>query len=110
MLGFSASAYDIVRFIVSDAVKRAGTMETDAVIKALEKTSVETTLARRFSFTSDHDMLVEEAGMTSLVDSSMLYIVMQWQNGTQVPVFPEALRIEADGTIKLPPWQGPWSR
>ena len=110
MLGYSASAYDIVRFILSDAVKRAGTMETDAVIKALEKTSVETTLARRFSFTSDHDMLVEEAGMTSLVDSSMLYIVMQWQNGTQVPVFPEALRIEADGTIKLPPWQGPWSK
>ncbi len=107
---FSASAYDIVRFLLSDAVKRAGTMETDAVIKALEETSIETTFARRFSFTSDHDMLVEDAGLTSLVDSSMLYIVMQWQNGAKVPVFPEALRIEAGGTIKLPPWQGPWSK
>jgi len=108
--GLSASAYDIVRFLLSDAVKRARTMETDAVIKALESTSVETILARRFSFTSSHDMLVEEAGMTSLVDSNMLFIVMQWQNGTQVPVFPEALRIEAGGTIRFPPWQGPWSK
>ena len=109
MKGSSASAYDIVRFILSDAIRRAGTTETEAVIKALETTNVETIMARRFAFTSSHDILVEEAGMTNLAESHMLYIVMQWQNGKQVPVFPESLRLEAGGTYKFPAWQGPWS-
>jgi len=108
MRGGGASAYDIVRFILSDAIKRAGTTETEAVIKALETTSVETVLARRFSFTSSHDMLVEQAGIADLAKSSMLYIVMQWQNGVQMPVFPEALRIEAGATYKFPPRPGAW--
>jgi ABC-type branched-subunit amino acid transport system substrate-binding protein len=108
MKGGGASAYDIVRFILPDAIKRAGTTETEAVIKALETTSIETTMAKRFSFTSDHDMLVEEADLVNLAKSSMLYIVMQWQDGIQVPIFPEALRIEAGATYKFPPWPGAW--
>jgi len=110
MKGSGASAYDIVRFILFDAIKRAGTSETEAVIKTLETTSVETVMARRFSFTSSHDILVEEVGMTDLAESHMLYIVMQWQNGTQVPVYPEALRVEAGATYKFPPWSGAWDK
>ena len=109
MKGGGASAYDVVRFILFDAIKRAGTTETEAVIKALEKTEIDTSLARNFEFTSSHDILVDAAGMTSPSQSGILYIAAQWQNGVQVPVFPEMLRIQAGTTYKFPPWQGPWS-
>jgi branched-chain amino acid transport system substrate-binding protein len=101
-------AYDTVRFILSDAILRAGTIETEAVIKALEKTNVETSSARHFVFTSSHDILV--GGTVN--DPSSDYTVMcifQWQNGTQVLVKPEAFMKESGATYKYPPWQGPWS-
>ncbi|MCJ7613546.1 ABC transporter substrate-binding protein, partial [Candidatus Bathyarchaeota archaeon] len=53
--GGAASTYDLVRFILPDAISRAGTIETEAVISALEETDVETVLARHFVYTSTHD-------------------------------------------------------
>jgi len=103
------SAYDVVRFILPDAIRRAETTETEAVIKALEASSVETSMAGRFVFTSSHDILVGEAGIGELSEQYMLYIVCQWQNGVQVPIFPDALRTAAGATYKYPPWQGAWS-
>ncbi len=100
-------AYDTVRFILSDAIKRAGTTETEAVIKALEQTNVETSSARHFMFTSSHDVMVGG----NLNEPSSQYSVMfyfQWQNGTQVPVKPESIMKEAGATYKYPPWHGPW--
>ena len=101
-------AYDALRFILSDAIKRAETTETEAVIEALEKTNVETSSARHFVFTSSHDVMV---GSGSVNDPAGDYVVMcnfQWQNGTQVPVKPEAIMKEAGATYKYPFWHGPW--
>lgn len=106
----SAAAYDTVRFILSDAIMRAGTTETEAVIKALETTKVVTALTRGFQFTSSHDIFIDEEGMSSLTESNMLFIEFQWQNGVQVPIYPEMLRIQAGATYKFPPWQGPWNK
>ena len=103
------SAYDVVRFILPDAVRRAGTTETEAVIKTLETANVETSMAGRFAFTSSHDIMVGEAGVGELSEQYMLYMICQWQNGTLVPVFPNELRIAAGATYKFPPWQGAWS-
>jgi len=103
------SAYDVVRFILPDAVRRAGTAEIEAVIKTLETTNVETSMAGRFVFTSSHDIMVGEAGVGELSEQYMLYMICQWQNGTQVPVFPNELRMAAGATYKFPPWQGAWS-
>ena len=60
-----AAAYDTVRFILADAIERAGTIETEAVIRALEETDVETSLARRFVFTSSHDIMIGEEGLNT---------------------------------------------
>jgi ABC-type branched-subunit amino acid transport system substrate-binding protein len=109
MRDYGAAAYDIVKFFLADAITKAGTTDTNAVINALETTNVDTVLSRGFRFTSNHDIYVDVAGMTSASQSSILYIVAQWQNGVQVPVFPEALRIEAGATYKFPSWKGPWS-
>jgi hypothetical protein len=45
-----------VRFILSEAIRRAGTTETEAVMKALEAADVETSSARHFVFASSHDV------------------------------------------------------
>jgi branched-chain amino acid transport system substrate-binding protein len=105
----ATAAYDAVRFILSDAIKRAGTTETDAVIKALETTNVETSMARRFVFTSSHDVMIGAAGPNIPSEDYMLVCMCQWQNGTQVPVYPKQLMEEAGATYQYPPWQGPWS-
>jgi len=102
--------YDFVRFVLPDAIKRAGTTETEAVIKALEKTDVETTTARRFLFTSSHDVFIGMAGPNRPDVDYMLVCLFQWQNGTQVPVYPQEIMDEAGATYKYPPWQGPWSK
>jgi branched-chain amino acid transport system substrate-binding protein len=105
-----ACAYDIVKFILSEAIKRAGTTETEAVIKELEKTNTDTSNARGFQFTSSHDIYIDIDGMTNPTQSNIMFIEIQWQNGTQVPVFPESLRIDAGASYKYPLWPGPWSQ
>jgi hypothetical protein len=98
-----------VRFILSGAIKRAGTTETEAVIKALEKTDVETSMARRFVFTSSHDVMIGSAGPNIPSEDYMLVCLFQWQNGTQVPVYPQEILEQAGATYKYPDWNGPWS-
>jgi len=108
--GVAAAAYDAICFILPDAIKRGGTTETEAVIKALEKTDVETTQARHFVFTSSHDVLVGSGTPNSPFEDYMVINMFQWQNGTQVPVSPEKTMLEAGATFKYPPWRGPWSK
>lgn len=94
-------AYDTIRFILYDALKRAGTTETDAVIKALEETSIETCVYQHFSFTSSHDYF-RQAGTRSPV------VFFQWQDGKLIPVYPKEMMEEARATYIYPDWSGPW--
>jgi branched-chain amino acid transport system substrate-binding protein len=101
----AASVYDVVRFILPDAIDRAGTIETEAVIKALEETDIETSLARHFIFTPSHDILSVEGPEEKEFFFSAAF---QWQNGFLVPVYPIELMEEAGATITFPDWPGPW--
>ena len=92
--------YDALRFILFDAIERAETTETDAVIKALEETSIETSLQNNFRFSYSHDNLGR-----SMND----YPIFQWQtDGKRVPIWPPELMEEAGATYTLPDWPGPW--
>ena len=104
----ATGAYDALRFILPEAIKRAGTTETEAVIKSLEKTNVETSSARHFVFTSSHDIMVGSSPNNPAEDY-MVVFNFQWQNGTQVPVYPESIMNEAGATYKYPSWNGPWA-
>lgn len=106
--GGAASTYDLIRFILPDAIRRAGTIETDAVIKALEETDVETVLARHFVYTSTHDIMIGEAGPNRPAEDYLLVCLFQWQDGVQVPVYPKELMEEAGATYTFPDWPGPW--
>ena len=103
----AANAYDTLRFILPDAIERAGTTETEAVIKALEETSIETTSTKNFVFTSSHDMMMGE-NPNNPDEDYMLVCVFQWQNGELVPVHPKKIMEEAGATYTYPDWPGPW--
>jgi branched-chain amino acid transport system substrate-binding protein len=100
-------AFDVLRFILPNAIERAGTTETEAVIKALEEISVETTSAKNFVFTSSHDVMMGENPNNPDADY-MLVIYFQWIDGKQVPVYPKKIMEEAGVAYTYPPWPGPW--
>ena len=104
---FGVNAYDVLSYILSDAIERAGTIEPDTVIEALEQVSIETTNARNFVFTSSHDMMMGENPNDPDADY-VLAMLFQWIDGKQVPVYPKKIMEEAGTTYTFPPWPGPW--
>jgi len=105
----TSNTFDIVRYIIPDAVKRAGTLEAGAVIEALEDTSIEITSTRNFVFTSSHDVMMGENPNDPDADY-MLIILFQWIDGKQVPVYPRRIMEEAGATYTYPDWPGPWDK
>jgi len=103
----AANIYDGIKFILVDGIERAGTIETEAVIKALEETSVETSNARNFVFTESHSLMMGKDANDPNADYQIV-IGFQWQDGVQVPVDPRKIMEEAGATITFPDWTGPW--
>ena len=100
-------AYDTLRFILYDAILRAGTIETEMVIETLEDTSIETSLAENFVFTSSHDVMGGE-NINNPDEDYMVVMLFQWQNGEQVPMYPKSVKEEAGISYTFPDWPGPW--
>jgi branched-chain amino acid transport system substrate-binding protein len=85
-------AYDAV-YIYADAVKRANSIEPDAVIKELEKTD-HVGIAGKLVFDETHDVKTGP-GLQNL-------LFVQWQkNGERVVVWPKEA---ATGAMIAPPW------
>jgi branched-chain amino acid transport system substrate-binding protein len=82
----SAGTYDAV-YILAHAIARAGTLDSDAVVAELEKTSEPTTLSPNFTFTgmaaelgNPHDATYGPGAYTG--------IATQWQSRKMVAVWP----------------------
>jgi branched-chain amino acid transport system substrate-binding protein len=103
----AAAAYDTLRFILFDALERAQTTDTEAVISALEQTSIETSLARNFVFTESHDVMGSK-NINNPDEDYMVGMMFQWQDGKLVPMTPQKIKEEAGATYMYPPWSGPW--
>jgi branched-chain amino acid transport system substrate-binding protein len=101
-------AFDDLRYILADAIERAGTIETDAVLEALEETSIETSNSRNFVFTESHTVMMGENPNDPNISYSIM-MLFQWQNGMLVPVYPMELMEEAGATYIYPDWPGPWN-
>jgi branched-chain amino acid transport system substrate-binding protein len=82
-------------YVLKDAIERAGTLDNDAVIAALEKTNLEA-VRGTIRFNENHQVIYGYDPKTSV-----LGCWVQWQDGERVQVFPE---VAAMGEIKLPPW------
>ena len=105
----NGAVYDAVRYILPDAIRRAGTFETNAVIAALETVNIETCLARHFVFTASHDVMIGGSGPNKPAEDYYIVCHFQWQNGNLVPVYPKEIMEEAGTNYKVPDWPGPWS-
>lgn len=103
---FTAGTYDAL-FILADAIRRAGSLETDAVIKALEATDYVSTIGR-IVFDELHDPIWGPEHITGLG--------VQWQDGAPVAFWPREWRpdptklpdlvVSTAGTVPyvIPPW------
>ena len=99
----AAFGYDVVRFILPEAIEQAGTIETEAVIAALENMEIETSLAKKIAFTPSHDPMVITTG-----DDYWVHCLFQWQNGERVPIYPKSIKEAAGASYTFPDWPGPW--
>jgi branched-chain amino acid transport system substrate-binding protein len=88
------TAYDEV-YMIAEAVKRAGSTDSDKLVAAMEKTDYTGTIGRVvFKPKGDahpHALMTGKGYITGLM--------LQWQDGKQVNVWPKEL---AKGTVKFP--------
>ena len=90
------TAYDDV-YIIADAIKRAGSADSDKLVDAMEKTDYVGTIGRvQFLPKGDphvHGLKTGEGLITGLM--------LQWQDGKQVNMWPATL---AKGKLEFPPF------
>ena len=96
------SAYDIIRFVLPDALERAGTLDTEPVIDALEEIDVETSSTGHFAISADSHEILFGPGFST-------QFCFQWQsNGNFVPVYPRDFKEQEGVTYTFPDWPGQW--
>ncbi len=94
--GYGASSSYMAVYALKDAIERAGTVEPDAVVKALEGIDMEGVYGRIRFDPKSHQVIPSQDPKEGAVTG-----VFQWQDGKRVVFWPEA---GAAGQLKLPPW------
>jgi branched-chain amino acid transport system substrate-binding protein len=91
----SSSSYMAV-YVLKDAIERAGTLDSDKVVTALEATDMMGVYGRLRFDPKSHQVIVAQDPKDGAVGS-----ILQWQDGKRVVVYPKSI---AKGSILLPPW------
>jgi len=94
--GYGTSSSYMAPYVLKDAIERAGTLESGAVVEALEKTNMLGVYGRIRFDPKNHQVIPSLDPQEGAVGT-----IFQWQAGKRVVVFPEKI---AMGEIKLPPW------
>ena len=94
--GYGTSTSYMAPYVLKDAIERAGSLDTDAVIAALEKTDMMGVYGRIKFDPKSHQVIPSLDPEEGAVGT-----IFQWQAGKRVVVFPNKI---AMGEIKLPPW------
>jgi branched-chain amino acid transport system substrate-binding protein len=90
------TAYDEVYYL-ADAIKRAGSTDSDKLVDALEKTDYIGTIGRvQFTGKDSPNPHALEVGPTTISG-----LMLQWQDGKQVNLWPANV---ANGKMKFPPF------
>jgi branched-chain amino acid transport system substrate-binding protein len=85
-------SYDAV-YVLADAIRRAGSLDPDAVVAQLEKTDQEGAIGR-ITFNKNHQVPYGEDPKATAAS-----LAFQWRKGKRVVVFPPSV---AEGEIELP--------
>jgi branched-chain amino acid transport system substrate-binding protein len=95
--GYGTSTSYMGPYILKDAIERAGTIDSGAIVAALEKTDMKETVYGRIRFDpKSHQVIPSNNPKEGAVGT-----IFQWQAGKRVVVFPDSI---AMGEIQLPPW------
>jgi len=94
--GYGTSTSYMAPYVLKDAIERAGSLEPDAIIKALEATDMMGVYGRIRFDPKSHQVIPSVDPEEGAVGS-----IFQWQAKKRVVVFPKKI---AMGEIQLPPW------
>jgi len=94
--GYGASSSYMAVYVLKDAIEKAGTLDSDAVVTALEKTDMMGVYGRIKFDPKSHQVIPSLDPNEGAVGT-----IFQWQSGKRVVVFPKSI---AMGEIELPPW------
>ncbi len=94
--GYGTSSSYMAVYVLKDAIERAGSLDSDAVITALEKTDMMGVYGRIKFDPKSHQVIPSVDPNEGAVGT-----IFQWQAGKRIVVFPPKI---AMGEIKLPPW------
>ncbi len=94
--GYGTSSSYMAVYVLKDAIEKAGTLDSDAVAAALEKTDIMGVYGRIKFDPKSHQVIPSLDPNKGAVGT-----IFQWQAGKRVVVFPKSI---AMGEIKLPPW------
>ena len=94
--GYGTSTSYMAPYVLKDAIERAGSLKSDAVIGALEKTDMMGVYGRIRFDPKSHQVIPSVDPEEGAVGT-----IFQWQAGKRVVVFPKKI---AMGEIQLPPW------
>jgi len=94
--GYGTSSSYMAVYVLKDAIERAGSLNSDAVVAALEKTDLMGVYGRIKFNPKNHQVIPSVDPNQGAVGT-----IFQWQNGKRVVVFPPKIAV---GEVKLPPW------
>jgi branched-chain amino acid transport system substrate-binding protein len=94
--GYGAASGYMARYVLKDAIERAGTLDPDSLVSALEKTDLVGVYGRVRFDPKSHQIVPSLDPKEGAVGT-----IFQWQDGKRVVVYPPKI---AMGEIKFPPW------
>lgn len=94
--GYGSSSSYMAPYLLKDAIERAGTLDPEAVVAALEKTALQGVYGLIKFDPKSHQVIPSLDPAQGVVGT-----IFQWQAGKRVVVFPQKI---AKGQIQLPPW------
>jgi branched-chain amino acid transport system substrate-binding protein len=94
--GYGTSSSYMAPHVLKDAIERAGSLDSEAVVAALEKTDVMGVYGRIKFDPKSHQVIPSLDPQEGVVGT-----IFQWQAGKRVVVFPPKIAV---GEIQLPPW------
>jgi branched-chain amino acid transport system substrate-binding protein len=93
---YGTSTSYMAPYVLKDAIERAGSLDSDAVVAALEKTDMMGVYGRIRFDPKSHQVVPSTDPKEGAVGT-----IFQWQAGKRVVVFPKSIAV---GDIQLPPW------
>jgi branched-chain amino acid transport system substrate-binding protein len=94
--GYGTSSSYMAVYVLKDAIERAGSTDSNAVIAALENTNLMGVYGKISFDKKSHQVIPSLDPAQGAVTS-----IVQWQKGKRVHLFPPKT---AEGKVQLPPW------